>query len=52
MLTSCFQVLHLHTQITPVLVTTDVTARGVDVPDVAHVINFDVPRAEVDYVLR
>ena len=26
-----------------VLVSTDVTARGIDVTDVSHVINFDVP---------
>lgn len=35
-----------------VLVTTDVTARGIDVTDVSHVINFDVPLIYEDYVHR
>ena len=35
-----------------VLVTTDVTARGIDVSDVSHVINFDVPLIYEDYVHR
>ncbi len=35
-----------------VLVTTDVTARGIDVTDVSHVINFDVPIIYEDYVHR
>lgn len=34
------------------LVTTDVTARGIDVTDVSHVINFDVPIIYEDYVHR
>jgi ATP-dependent RNA helicase RhlE len=34
------------------LVATDVAARGLDVDDITHVINFDPPRAEDDYVHR
>ena len=35
-----------------VLVTTDVSARGLDIELVTHVINFDVPRAYEEYVHR
>jgi ATP-dependent RNA helicase RhlE len=35
-----------------VLVSTDVTARGIDVVKVSHVINFDVPVLHEDYVHR
>lgn len=35
-----------------VLVATDVAARGIDVHDVTHVINFDPPRAYDDYIHR
>jgi ATP-dependent RNA helicase RhlE len=35
-----------------VLVATDVAARGIDVTDVSHVINFDVPIVIEDYVHR
>jgi ATP-dependent RNA helicase RhlE len=34
------------------LVSTDVAARGIDVSDVSHVINFDVPFVIEDYVHR
>ncbi|MBV1865397.1 MAG: DEAD/DEAH box helicase [Rhodobacteraceae bacterium] len=34
------------------LVASDVAARGLDVPDVSHVINFDVPIHSEDYVHR
>ncbi|CAA0813451.1 DEAD-box ATP-dependent RNA helicase 52 [Striga hermonthica] len=37
---------------TPILVATDVAARGLDIPHVAHVVNFDLPRAIDDYVHR
>ncbi len=36
----------------PVLVATDVAARGLHVPDVSHVINFDLPEDAEDYVHR
>lgn len=35
-----------------VLVATDVAARGIDVADVSHVINFSVPKAYDDYIHR
>lgn len=35
-----------------ILVTTDVSSRGIDVSDVSHVINFDVPLIYEDYVHR
>jgi len=34
------------------LVASDVAARGLDVPDVSHVINYDVPNHSEDYVHR
>jgi superfamily II DNA/RNA helicase len=38
-----------HSQI---LVATDVAARGLDIPNVTHVINFDVPATYEDYIHR
>lgn len=35
-----------------VLVATDIAARGLDVPEVSHVINYDVPSHPEDYVHR
>lgn len=35
-----------------VIVATDVMGRGIDVDDVSHVINYDVPREAADYVHR
>jgi ATP-dependent RNA helicase RhlE len=35
-----------------ILVATDVAARGIDVADVAHVVNYDMPREAEDFVHR
>jgi superfamily II DNA/RNA helicase len=34
------------------LVATDVAARGIDIPDVAHVVNYDAPEDRDSYVHR
>ncbi len=36
----------------PLLIATDVMARGMDISDVSHVINFDMPEVAVDYIHR
>jgi len=36
----------------PLLVATDVAARGLHIPDVSHIINFDLPQDPEDYVHR
>ena len=36
----------------PVLVATDVASRGLHVPDVSHVVNYDLPQDPEDYVHR
>jgi ATP-dependent RNA helicase RhlE len=37
---------------TRILCATDVAARGIDVPSVGHVVNYDLPRMDEDYVHR
>ena len=37
---------------TPLLVASDVAARGLDIPEVSHVFNFDIPHHPDDYVHR
>ncbi|PKI75733.1 hypothetical protein CRG98_003876 [Punica granatum] len=37
---------------TPIMVATDVASRGLDIPHVAHVVNFDLPKCIDDYVHR
>jgi len=36
----------------PIMVATDVAARGLHIPDVSHVINFDLPQDAEDYIHR
>ena len=36
----------------PILVATDLAARGLDILDVTHVVNYDVPQSRDDYVHR
>lgn len=45
--------LHAFTEgVLPVLVATDVAARGLHIPDVSHVFNYDLPQDAEDYVHR
>ena len=41
-----------HAQNIHVVVCTDVAARGLDIPAVSHVYNYDIPRDPKDYVHR
>ena len=36
----------------PILVATDVLSRGIDIDNLSHVVNYDIPRAAEDYVHR
>ena len=35
-----------------VLIATDIAARGIDVPEITHVVNFDMPHTAEDYIHR
>jgi ATP-dependent RNA helicase RhlE len=37
---------------TPVLIATDIASRGIDVDDITHVVNFDIPNIPESYVHR
>ncbi|RKO86325.1 P-loop containing nucleoside triphosphate hydrolase protein, partial [Blyttiomyces helicus] len=39
-------------QKTPIMIATDVVGRGMDIPNVLHVINYDMPKTIEDYVHR
>jgi len=44
--------LHFKTGESRILIATDITARGIDIPDVNYVINYDLPEKEENYVHR
>jgi ATP-dependent RNA helicase RhlE len=43
---------HFKSGQTPVLVATDIAARGIDIDDITHVVNFDLPEVPETYVHR
>jgi len=43
---------HFHDGTLPVLIGTDVASRGLHIPDVSHVFNYDLPQDPEDYVHR
>jgi ATP-dependent RNA helicase RhlE len=43
---------HFKSGHTPVLVATDIAARGIDIDDISHVVNFDLPEVPETYVHR
>jgi ATP-dependent RNA helicase RhlE len=43
---------HFHNGTIRVLIATDIIARGIDISEVSHVINFDIPEAEENYIHR
>ncbi|KAB2599569.1 DEAD-box ATP-dependent RNA helicase 58 [Pyrus ussuriensis x Pyrus communis] len=49
---SCFYSIHLLQGGSYLLVSTDIAARGVDLPDTTHIYNFDLPRTAIDHLHR
>lgn len=45
-------IMDFHSQKINVLVATDVAARGLDIKDVEHIYNFDIPKTSFDYLHR
>jgi len=41
-----------HSQESQVLVCTDVAARGLDIPHVSHIYNYDIPKESIQYIHR
>ncbi len=41
-----------HSQETLILVCTDIAARGLDIKNISHVYNYDIPKNSVDYIHR
>ncbi|MBX9804281.1 MAG: DEAD/DEAH box helicase [Alphaproteobacteria bacterium] len=45
-------ILHFRNSRTRIMVATDVAARGLDIPHIRHVINYDLPQCPEDYIHR
>ena len=45
-------ILHFRTSKTRIMVATDIAARGLDIPHIRHVINYDLPQCPEDYIHR
>jgi superfamily II DNA/RNA helicase len=45
-------ILHFRNSKTKIMVATDVAARGLDIPHIRHVINYDLPQCPEDYIHR
>jgi ATP-dependent RNA helicase DeaD len=43
---------HFHSRNVCILVCTDVAARGLDIPNVSHIYNYDIPKYSKDYIHR
>lgn len=45
-------IFHILNKVLKCLIGTDVLARGIDIPDLPYVVNYDVPNVPEDYVHR
>lgn len=45
-------ILHFRNNKTRIMVATDIAARGLDIPHIKHVINYDLPQCPEDYIHR